>query len=289
MKRRTREAGAGSLDMLLDTMCNTFGGVCFIALLVAILSAMLPKDAGSDEADVRKMAEDEAVAELMRTRDQLRVAVDLQRDLLLAYETNATDTITAADISALSGDKDAEAAKLRRRILELEEQIKNAATATDYNEKEFARLMKLSDELKRKLADFKDARRRTVRTALERSRTGWHPIDVWLRNGKFHERLNSEQVSCVEKGFGADKEWHYQCIPGRGVLLDDRFLQSPLYRTFLDKIRGQTFVRIFSDKESFPALCRIRDDLVRRGYSYNWYHDESPILVFSVGSDDKIQ
>ena len=40
MKRRT--SPSGSMDMLLDTMCNTFGGVCFIALMVAILSAVVP-------------------------------------------------------------------------------------------------------------------------------------------------------------------------------------------------------------------------------------------------------
>ncbi len=36
-----------SLDMLLDTMCNTFGGICFIALLVALISASTPKGKGS--------------------------------------------------------------------------------------------------------------------------------------------------------------------------------------------------------------------------------------------------
>lgn len=37
MKRRAL-IPADSLDLLLDTMCNTFGGIILIALLVALLS-----------------------------------------------------------------------------------------------------------------------------------------------------------------------------------------------------------------------------------------------------------
>ena len=289
MKRRTCEAGAGSLDMLLDTMCNTFGGVCFIALLVAILSAMLPKDASDEEEDVRRMAVDETVAELVRSRDELREAVKLQEDLLHVYETNATDAISAADVAALSGDKDAEEAKLRKKLVDLEEQIKRAATTTEYNEKEYARLMKLSNELKRKLADFKDARRRVVRTPTERSLSGWRSFDIWIRHGEFFELHNPDQCSCEEKGYGDNMTWKYRCIPGMGFKLDDAFLQSEQYRRIIGKVGGRTFVRVFVDSESFAALCRLRDDLIRRGFNYNWHWWENDPLDFEVGTDDKVQ
>ena len=37
-RRRPAENPADSLELLLDTICNTFGGVLFIALLVALLT-----------------------------------------------------------------------------------------------------------------------------------------------------------------------------------------------------------------------------------------------------------
>jgi hypothetical protein len=37
MKRRTSNQGVGSLELLLDTICNTFGGILLISLLVALL------------------------------------------------------------------------------------------------------------------------------------------------------------------------------------------------------------------------------------------------------------
>lgn len=46
MSRRQAETG-GSLDLLLDTICNTFGGVVFIALLVVLLLRLSPVKGGS--------------------------------------------------------------------------------------------------------------------------------------------------------------------------------------------------------------------------------------------------
>lgn len=37
MKRTSAEQGVGSLELLLDTICNTFGGILLISLLVALL------------------------------------------------------------------------------------------------------------------------------------------------------------------------------------------------------------------------------------------------------------
>ena len=72
------------MDMLLDTMCNTFGGVCFIALMVAIMSATCPK--GSvDESDgvvSAQMLQDKEKERLARRRDVLKSAIDVQKSFL---------------------------------------------------------------------------------------------------------------------------------------------------------------------------------------------------------------
>ncbi|MDD3886485.1 MAG: hypothetical protein PHI35_06420 [Victivallaceae bacterium] len=55
MSRAKRQPGS-SLELLLDTMCNTFGGVMFIAIALAVVAAasseqMAKPSAGSDTAD----------------------------------------------------------------------------------------------------------------------------------------------------------------------------------------------------------------------------------------------
>ena len=44
MSRKAAPVG-DSLDLLLDTICNTFGGILFIAMLVVILTSQISRDA----------------------------------------------------------------------------------------------------------------------------------------------------------------------------------------------------------------------------------------------------
>ena len=290
MKRKNREIGAGSLDMLLDTMCNTFGGVCFIALLVAILSAMLPKESGAPDEDVRKLAEDARRQQAVRTRDELKVAVETQKELLAQYGTNGLSTVTAADIVKSMKDKEAELKKFEARRSELQDELAKLVTAEDINRREYERLKKLEDELKRKIADFKDARKRVVRTPMEREESGWEPWDLWIRDGYLRERYNTSQVASREVGFGQNAKLYCTCIPGTGWRLTDSFLQGTDYFSLLRrKPSGKTYVRIFVDSSSFPELCRLRDDLIRRNIRYNWHVHETDELVFVTGTDSKIQ
>src|SRR5687767_9075560 len=47
---RRRQQQPDSLELLLDTMCNTFGGIILIALLIALLS----RDASSETAAAQR-------------------------------------------------------------------------------------------------------------------------------------------------------------------------------------------------------------------------------------------
>ena len=64
----------GSLDMLLDTLCNTFGGIILIALLLA-----LSVNKKSVELYDKLVKTDDNQSDLIREREQLRNAlVDLK-------------------------------------------------------------------------------------------------------------------------------------------------------------------------------------------------------------------
>lgn len=120
-RRRGRSAGgeAGdSLDLLLDTICNTFGGVLFMAMLICLLagkpSARAHVDAESsardqlasmDAEDRRRRAEADAETRARRaTRD--RAAVDAQ---LAELATRiGSDASTVTNMAAHFADRDAE-------------------------------------------------------------------------------------------------------------------------------------------------------------------------------------
>ena len=291
MKRRAA-VGAGSLDMLLDTMCNTFGGVCFIALLVAILSAMLPKETiPSDDAepDMERLVEDERLAQLQRRRDELSAAAKLQKDLLADSNTNAIVTASETELVSKLSEKDGAILDLQKKLKGMEEEIAKLATSTDYNKSEAERLRKLAEELRKELEKAKAMRRRTVRTPLERELSGVNPFDLWIRNGRIYVVHDSSQCHCDERGYGDGREWRYTTISGAGTRLDAAYLRSTDFTGVVRRLGGMTYARIFSDHNSFAALCLLRDELVRRGIRYNWYVNNDETLSFIVGRDEKVQ
>src|SRR5687768_3661347 len=82
---RKSSASSDSLDLLLDTICNTFGGVLFIAMLVIILLNMSGEKAASVPATPDAQAQLAAAqAEMVRAQtelDQLRRAAAEQAKL----------------------------------------------------------------------------------------------------------------------------------------------------------------------------------------------------------------
>ena len=79
MKRRRRDDDSSSLELLLDTMCNTFGCVMFIAIMLFVITAnMVQKESNVTVADPE---------ELYRQAESLRLVIaDLQRQLAIRDE-----------------------------------------------------------------------------------------------------------------------------------------------------------------------------------------------------------
>lgn len=279
--------------MLLDTMCNTFGGVCFIALLVAILSAMLPKEASSQDADgvpdAAHLVEDERASRLARQRDELRAAITTQEEILQSSTTNKSVTVTEAELIGQIVDKDAAIRDLRQRLTAMEDELARLTTSTDYNKAEAERLRRLADQLRKELESAQFSRQRALRTPQEREMPGWRPVNAWFRQGRLHFLDNPDQVNVQETGYGEEREWRYTLRPGTGCRVDAAFFAGAAYSDACRLLRQQHYLRIYTDPDSFPDLCRLRDDLVKRGLRYNWHLHEGKELVFVYGTDERIQ
>jgi|GEM_PF-6335755 len=81
--RRKKETSSESLDLLLDTICNTFGGILFISLLIVILLNTTSKDivtATVTQANMADLIEEETRrAELTSQLTELSGKVDQQK------------------------------------------------------------------------------------------------------------------------------------------------------------------------------------------------------------------
>lgn len=90
IRRRRSPAASESLELLLDTLCNTFGGVLFIALLVVLMLRPGERMLGDDRAGDSTPDDFEAMA---RELDVIRAEVDTLRTTLASQELLIAGTI----------------------------------------------------------------------------------------------------------------------------------------------------------------------------------------------------
>ena len=288
--RGERSLGAGSLDMLLDTMCNTFGGVCFIALMVAILTAMNPKGDGTEaEGDAEaRMLVDKEVAKLTRQRDELKSAIAIQESFLA---TNKDSKVVSAAtlVDGLSSNATA-VARLKAQKVEFEDAFAQLKTDSDYNKREAARLERLLKELEERLGKSV-GKQRSVRTPTEREISGLACETLWLRKGRLYLLKNSRQCKCEElpRDDAGRLRWNYTIVHGSGYRVDELFFKGSDWQLIKSGLGVKSYVRIFSDRGSFPQLCELRDALIYFHKQYNWHVHDGDVLSFVEGYDGRVQ
>ena len=173
---RRQSSGAGeSLELLLDTICNTFGGVLFIAILLAISvrpesgspeSSLKPEElltqsrAERLEAELESLKQD--VAGLADQAAMMQTGADLSEDLAA---TEAARERAEEATSAARGTVDENEQAARRAQAEAD-----AATAADEQasaevvalEKQIARERKRHTELKTAIVEARDLQHPTI-------------------------------------------------------------------------------------------------------------------------------
>lgn len=104
-----------SLEMLLDTMCNTFGGIILIALLITLLA----RETKVSEAETRAITENAAARrrQIQQAENELAHARELQRSL----DRRAADPATSNLLSL---------AQQRKRLRDMNELLTEELRAT---------------------------------------------------------------------------------------------------------------------------------------------------------------
>lgn len=277
---------AGSLDMLLDTMCNTFGGVCFIALLVSVISVSLPPDySGVTDASMAPSYNDPRVAMLIRQRNRLAESIQ-SLEAQLAGMTNATDSATLAETEAKIA-----AARSRADAAERENERRRgeAGKARGEAEAQNASAAKLNDLIAALEAEIKDpkyVRARIVRVPHERELRNYKTHNILLYCGDFYD-LHDESAVSISEGRSSIT---LTARPGRGTPITEDFLKGAVWRRLIDETISRTIVRIYTDPASAEGLSILVQDLASRRRPYNWrYNDGGPSITFVEGSDTFVQ
>lgn len=292
--------------MLLDTLCNTFGGIILIALLLA-----LSVNKKSVELYDKLVKTDDNKSELIREREQLKNSLlDLQDEQIEVLEDleDEADRMREEiednkdDLDDLSSDASAAktlAKREKEKLEDLKERELNEEEERLSLEEEVARLetilehQELSQELKKKpyrkvsLPQQKDTKKK--------------PLPVIVAHGKMFPmvRFGIGKVTKNEDGLTwnqtPDKRFQIEVDPDKGVdpmneQILEQFLSS--VRNAPRSVRQSFFLNlfVFSDSESFGVFNKIRDEAVLRDLDYNWVPiSELPLMLKADNVPWKVQ
>jgi hypothetical protein len=304
MKRRLAQMdGNGSLDLLLDTLCNVFGGIVLIACLLAILprhkspppllpthvagSQMIERRMASAQIEIERMeAEIErlssktnpALAELQSRRASLEKLRDkLQND----KSTQEKMEVNEAEAHAITETGDIEA--LQNTLNQLRFKNSQAEELDTASKEKIAFLEERSKQLADELSDITKGRTQAVRFPRERDAKK-DPFPIILR----YNSVYPLEIGNAGRGNPAIQKipvhggeaFQAKPLPGKGIInpMEDKQLDDTLKAA----IRGDMYVSLYLYPDSHEVFADLRDTLSRAGIRYGLeFVEQTRDLAFS--------
>lgn len=280
MKRRPL-APADSLELLLDTMCNTFGGIILIALLVALLSrnSGTPAEAPPSQAlYAQRIALAESELDALRKETGGGPAMDL-RDSLAGLSA-AAEALAAARADAVAATADATQradaiaagggaawaalAEELRVLARRETELLNLIAAT---EAETARLREREAALNAQATQQREAQTVKLRFPKERARTA-SSLPVICQHGRIypiHAGRTLDRVNIQWHTVGGDAE-ESTPLPERGLKLP---ADAGRWREMLRAMKGEAgYVAFYVYPDSYEAFRAAKEMAVETRFDF---------------------
>ena len=274
-----------SLELLLDTMCNTFGAIMFIAIALVIISQistkmvrdMKPPEVTEEyleqlrqkirSLEAAVIEEEQKVAE--RALASLSMPKEKRDKIEKLQATKAENQRLMLNLSHQVDEKTRMRAELDKTQSELEN-TKNEGTQleveTTQKERVLAQMLlanqKRKEELERRIEEerqkqailtkkLKNTTPRMLTFSMELSTAGERQYTICLRNGRLY-REDKNEVSVVRDN---NREGHFS-FRGSGHAMTDN--TEGEIRRLLGSVTQGNYVNIFCDKDSYDILVAIR-------------------------------
>jgi small-conductance mechanosensitive channel len=298
MKKRRSRGPGDSLDLLLDTICNSFGGIIFIACLVAILardtptapaSAMAAADASMLERRIRVAEDDlqqlEALASEQAERADHASSLAQKRGELKA--AIASLRAEAKPSTAAQPDKASPEAlrALRAANREQSAQLESLLNEIASSEQELSRLAGRASQLRERTAAAASARREMLRFPKER-RSEKSPFWVILKHGRVYTvrteagDLNQTDLVWTKRDGGTAE---LTPIPNAGKQLPDR--KDELAAILRSVSAARQYVTVCLYPDSFDTWRELRGLIQNSSLEYGLrFFEPGDGLVMGAGS-----
>lgn len=308
MSRRRKAAGEDSLDLLLDTVCNTFGSLIFLALLVSVLLSRTSRKPAPEQAGTRPAVSQADITQLRGKLGQAESTAREAQNLLEDYRT-VVSRVSSEEILALLNER----SELQRRADERETALAQllmqtvetqAATAGERAAAVKARqeAARAANALTQAQARLEAARReRTRRTqALAESdahagvtaqatsaaprerRTSKQEFGLLLRYGRMYlmhihsggaRALNSEDFLIVTGGSSNEA----RARPAAGTQLAGADASAAIAARLRPYAKNTWYPCVIVHPDSFEEFQVLKRWLVSNGYEYRLMPTDSPV------------
>lgn len=300
--RRRHSGGFSSLGLLLDTMCNAFGGVIFIAMLVAVLSQYATVRPPDDEAESsveeledRKESLASTIENIETEQEVTDIVADVGREELerLKELTERRD-----ELKREVQEREQKATELGERNESVNKKIKSMKERAETLERQAEDEKKKLEELRETVADLEDAETRelTTRTMRETDKVSFWII---LKSGRMYVlyrwsgygnlSLNEEDLGILEK----DEKTICDPKSGKGTSVrKDDWSGSRDVEMIVDNIPRNTVSLQFAVyPDSYGEFIKVREFFREKGYAWNWAPVSGPDepVVFVQGGETTVQ
>ena len=292
---RRHAAKQDSLELLLDTICNTFGGVLFIAILVVLLlqqTGSTPESApvAIPVSDLEMLSLTTRMEEVTDELSRMRRNRDSQDAIVQSIAPDAIQQLLAARSDATSRQESVQSDvdQLLASNVALVKQVEGLAIENDSVREQLIESRARLRAVQSKIEEERQSRVEEVRLPVVRTATGRQEIGivlrygrlyVWHKYGRGYERLglNTDDFVVVSK----EREGLVtRPNPLAGVSLDESPASHEAIRRVLRRFNPQScYFAIIARPDSYGVFRHLRDRVIELGFEYR---------LIPVGADDPV-
>jgi hypothetical protein len=294
--RRFRKTQGDSLDLLLDTICNAFGGIVLIAILITLLTSdarerlkdvattadkeLVERQIASLKSDIKEAEEylerqassvsvdPGLVARLDQAKASLQTAKDKNSSAWNAWETSA----------AKASGNDPETDKLLGEKVSVASRLSKLKTETDALNEKLERLKQRFEALKRERSDILNSKAEQLRLPKEQPERGGN-VFILLKQNEIFPLLVAEGGDLTLNDYSLDwrdlGEDSVEVTPLVGKGISPSSAGASLGQT-LDLLKREgKYAALSVDSKSAEAYRALRAELLRRSVPFGWGHTES--------------
>jgi hypothetical protein len=298
MRRRVAQQ-SDSMEMLLDTMCNTFGGIILIALLIALLT----NESRVTESEARRLTENSAMLDrrIEQARRELEQARAMQAELdrrvtdpaqanllqlidqrerLRRVQSAMEEALKAGDQELRAGDASAQARMLEKfRQLEAEtrqaeQEMLDLRSRGENLQGQIAELRRGLQTESNRLAQVRARQTQRLRLPREHDASGRAHFYAILRHGKLYPLYvfqNGEPVKNTQslrwQPDGGDT-LRIEPIPEAGIRPLAELAAVETFFRQLPSDRVYVVFEVYAD--SFAEFVAAKEAAIRHGLEYTW-------------------